>query len=299
MKKDIYQTITDTIVQQLEAGVRPWHRPWSAAHSEGRIVRPLRANGVPYQGINVLMLWAEAVEKGFARSIWMTFKQAKELGASVRKGEHGSLVVYADTFRKTETVEATGEAVERDIPFLKGYTVFNVEQIDGLPERFSETPAPVLDPVKRIAHAEAFFAATGAQVHHGGNRAYYAQATDRIQLPPFECFEDAESYYATLAHECVHWTKHESRLNRDFGGTRWGDDAYAAEELVAELGAAFLCADLALTPDIREDHAAYIGHWLTVLKNDKRAIFTAAAHAQRAADFLNGLAANPAAVAGA
>lgn len=299
MKKDIYQTITDTIVRQLEAGVRPWHRPWNAVHSEGRILRPLRANGVPYQGINVLMLWAEAVEKGFARSIWMTFKQALGLGASVRKGEHGSLVVYADTFRKTETVEATGEEVERDIPFLKGYTVFNVEQIDGLPERFSETPAPVLDPVKRIAHAEAFFAATGAAIGHGGNRAYYAQGPDRIQLPPFECFEDVESYYATLAHECVHWTKHESRLNRDFGGTRWGDDAYAAEELVAELGAAFLCADLALTPDIREDHAAYIGHWLKVLKNDKRAMFTAASHAQRAADFLNGLAANPAAAVAA
>lgn len=299
MKKDIYQTITDRIVAQLKQGVRPWHRPWSAAHSEGRIVRPLRANGVPYQGINVLMLWAEAVEKGFSRSIWMTFKQAKELGATVRKGEHGSLVVYADTFRKTETVEATGEEVDRDIPFLKGYTVFNVEQIDGLPERFAEKPAPVLDPVKRITHAEAFFAATGAVIGHGGNRAFYAQGPDRIQLPPFECFEDAESYYATLAHECVHWTKHESRLNRDFGGSRWGDDAYAAEELVAELGAAFLCADLALSPDTREDHAAYIGHWLKVLKNDKRAIFTAASHAQRAADFLNGFSANQAVTAAA
>nr|WP_302474489.1 zincin-like metallopeptidase domain-containing protein [Roseococcus sp. MDT2-1-1] len=137
--------------------------------------------------------------------------------------------------------------------------------------------------------ADEFFAAVSADVRHGGDRAYYTMAEDRVQMPPFEAFRDAESNYATLAHELTHWTRHPSRLKRDFGRKRWGDEGYAMEELVAELGAAFLSADLDLTPEPREDHAAYIGSWLEVLKNDKRAIFTAASHAQRAADYLNGL----------
>ena len=146
-----------------------------------------------------------------------------------------------------------------------------------------------LDTVQRIAHAESFFAATGATIQHGGNQAFYTMAADRVQMPPFESFQDAESYYATLAHEVTHWTRHPKRLERDFGRKRFGDEGYAMEELVAELGAAFLCADLALTPEVREDHAGYLASWLTVLKNDKRAIFTAAAHAQRAAEYLHGL----------
>jgi antirestriction protein ArdC len=141
--------------------------------------------------------------------------------------------------------------------------------------------------VQRIAHAEGFFSATGATVRHGGNQAYYSVASDLVQMPFFETFRDAESYYATLAHELTHWTRHPSRLDRSFGRKRFGDEGYAMEELVAELGAAFLSADLGLTPEPREDHAAYIGNWLNVLKNDKRAIFTAASHAQRAADFLS------------
>ena len=219
----------------------------------------------------------------------MTFKQAKELGGHVRKGEKGSLVVYANTISRTEIDADTGEEEERDIPFMKGYTAFNVEQIEGLPAHFYAVAEPQLDPVERIDHAEAFFAATSADIRHGGNQAYYAVGSDHVQMPPFEAFRDAESYYATLAHEVTHWTRHASRLERDFGRKRWGDEGYAAEELVAELGSAFLAADLELTPEVREDHAAYIGSWLKVLKNDKRAIFTAAAHAQRAADFLHGL----------
>jgi antirestriction protein ArdC len=158
-----------------------------------------------------------------------------------------------------------------------------------LPPHFTAPAAPTLDPVARIAHAESFFAATGADIRHGGNQAYYVPSRDFVQMPPFETFKDAESYYATLGHECCHWTRHEKRLHRDFGRKRWGDEGYAAEELVAELGAAFLCADLAITPEPRADHASYIASWLDVLKNDKRAIFTAAAHAQRAADYLHGL----------
>jgi len=298
-KSDAYQRITDRIVSELEQGVRPWFKPWNAEHAAGRITRPLRFNGVPYQGINIIMLWSAAVAAGFAAPIWMTFRQAQEMGAHVRKGEKGNLVVYADRIRRTETDEATGEEAEREIPFMKGYTVFNVEQIEGLPQHFYAPAEKRLDPVQRIDHADAFFAATGADIRHGGNQAYYAVGTDYVQMPPFETFRDAESYYATLAHECTHWTRHPSRLEREFGRKRWGDEGYAMEELVAELGSAFLSADLDLTPEPRADHAAYIASWLKVLKNDKRAIFTAASHAQRAADFLTSLQESPEAEAAA
>jgi antirestriction protein ArdC len=289
MRTDVYQKITDRIVSELERSVRPWLKPWSAGNGEGRIMRPLRANGIPYQGINVLMLWSEAVEKGYASPIWMTFKQALALNASVRKGEHGSLVVYADKITRTETDSETGEDTERKIPFMKGYTVFNTEQIEGLPEHYYPKPAPRTEAVQRIEHADAFFSACGAYVVHGGNRACYVISADRIQMPCIDFFRDSESYYATLAHEMTHWTRHETRLNRDFGRKRFGDEGYAMEELVAELGSAFLSADLELTPEVRDDHASYIASWIKVLKDDKRAIFTAASHAQRAADFLHGL----------
>jgi antirestriction protein ArdC len=286
-KQDIYTRITNQIVSHLEKGVRPWVRPWNAEHATGRITRPLRHNGKPYSGTNVLSLWASAMAQNFAASIWMTFKQASELDAHIRKDEKGSLVVYADSITRKETDEKTGDAIDREIPFLKGYTVFNVEQIDGLPEVYYAKAAPNLDPVARVDHAEKFFGSLGATIRHGGNRAYYAQELDYVQMPPFEAFRDAESYYATLAHELTHWTKHAQRLNRDFGRKTWGDEGYSREELVAELGSAFLCADLELHQEPREENAAYIATWLEVLKNDNRAIFAAAAHAQRAADYLN------------
>lgn len=298
MRVDVYQKITDQIVSELEKGVRPWLKPWNAEHAAGRITRPLRGNGIPYRGINVLMLWSAAMEKGFAAPIWMTFKQALEFNAHVRKGEQGSLVVYADKIIRAETDADTGEESERAIPFMKGYTVFNVEQIDGLPDRFYAKAEPRGETVQRIERMESFFAATGAVVRHGGNRAYYSISTDHVQMPPIEAFRDAESYYATRAHETTHWTRHPSRLDRDFGRKRYGDEGYAIEELVAELGSAFLSADLDLTPQVRGDHAAYIASWIKVLKDDKRAIFSAASHAQRAADFLHGLQ-NPAAEAAA
>ncbi|MBP7339535.1 zincin-like metallopeptidase domain-containing protein [Niveispirillum sp.] len=287
-KADIYTRITNRIIADLEQGVRPWFKPWNAEHAAGRITKPLRHNGTPYKGINTIMLWGDAMAKGFTCPIWMTYKQAQEIGGQVRKGETGSLVVFADRITRTETTDA-GEEMEREIPFMKGYTVFNCEQIDGLPDQYRATAAPKLDPVSRIDHAERFFAATGADIRHGGNRAYYAIQPDYVQMPEFVTFRDAESYYATLAHEMTHWTRHPSRLNRDFGRKRWGDEGYAAEELVAELGSAFLSAELGITPEVRGDHAAYIASWLTVLNNDKRAIFTAASHAQRAADYLHRL----------
>ena len=288
MRTDIYDKVTAQIVADLELGVRPWLKPWSAEHTAGRITRPLRHNGQPYSGINVLMLWGSAVAAGFAAPIWMTYRQAMELGAHVRKGEKGSPVVYASSITRTEADE-NGDETEQEIPFMKGYTVFNVEQIDGLPAHYYGKPEPRFDGPQRIDHAEGFFAALGADIRHGGNQVYYAAGSDHVQMPPFEAFADSESYYSTLAHECTHWTKSAKRLDRDFGRKRWGDEGYAREELVAELGAAFLCADLELTPEVREDHSAYIASWLKVLKGDKRAIFSAAAHAQRAADFLHGL----------
>ncbi len=277
------------IVADLEQGVRPWLKPWNAEHAAGRILLPLRSNGIPYRGINIVMLWMEAMEKGFSAPVWMTFKQALELGAHVRKGEKGSLVVYADTITRTESTE-NGEEREAVIPFMKGYTVFNACQIENLPPQYhAKAQQPQPDPVARIERAEAFFAATGFSVIHGGTMACYSVTQDHIRMPPFETFRDAESYYATLAHECTHATKHPKRLDREFGRKRWGDEGYAMEELVAELGAAFVCADLSLTPEVREDHASYIASWLKVLKDDKRAVFTAASHAQKAADYLSGL----------
>ena len=288
MNTDVYNRVTDKIIAELEKGERPWMKPWNAEHAAGKITRPLRHNGLPYSGINVLMLWVEAMEKGFTAPIWMTFKQAQEFGGHVRKGEKGSLVVYANTLTRTELNETTGEDEEHKIPFMKGYTVFNVEQIDELPAHYYATAqAPQIDATQRLEHIEQFFKNTGADIRHGGNRAFYAIGEDRVQMPPFEFFKDSESYYATLSHECTHWTRHPSRLDRDLGRKKWGDEGYAMEELVAELGSAFLSADLGLTPEVREDHAAYIASWLKVLKEDKRAIFSAAAHAQRAAEFLH------------
>lgn len=285
---DVYTRITDKIVADLEQGERPWMKPWNAEHAAGKITRPLRFNGLPYSGINVMMLWSEAMDKGFNAPIWMTFKQAKELGGHVKKGEHGSLVVYASTFHKTEHDDQTGEDIERDIPFMKGYTVFNVEQIDGLPAHYyAMAEAPTLTTEQRDEKLEAYFKATGADIRHGGNRAFYSNDRNYIQMPPFEFFKDTESYYATLGHETTHWTRHPSRLDRDLGRKKWGDEGYAMEELVAELGSAYLCADLGITPEVRDDHSAYIASWLEALKNDKRAIFSAAAHAQKAVDFLH------------
>ncbi|MCZ2340460.1 MAG: ssDNA-binding domain-containing protein [Bacteroidales bacterium] len=287
-RTDHYTRITDAIVADLERGVRPWLKPWNTEHAAGRITRPLRANGQPYKGINTLMLWESALSQHFAAPIWMTFKQAKELGAVIKKGSQGTPVVYADRFTKTETGN-DGQETERDIFFLKGYTVFNVEQIEGLPQHFYAPATEPLDTVARIEAADRFFGQTGADIRHGGSEAMYSPSRDFVQMPHFVTFSDAESYYATLAHEMTHWTRHPSRLDRSFGHEKYGDTGYAREELVAEIGAAFLCCDLGITPEPREDHAAYLGHWLQVLKEDKRAIFRAVAHAQRAVDFLHGL----------
>ncbi len=291
-RPDIYTTITNRIVEQLEAGTRPWLKPWNATHAAGRITRPLRHNAQPYSGINVIVLWMTAEMSGFISPFWLTFKQALELGGHVKKGEHGSQIVYASTFKKKEESDA-GEETEQEIPFLKQYTVFCADQCEGLPAHFYQLAEPPKEKIERIEHAERFFANTKADIRYGGNKAYYAIEPDYVRLPPFVTFRDSESHAATLAHELTHWTRHSSRLNREFGRKRFGDEGYAMEELVAELGSAFLCADLSIMPEVREDHAAYIESWLKVLKDDKRAVFSAASHASKAVDFLYGLQPKP------
>lgn len=288
-RPDIYTAITNRIVEQLEAGTRPWLKPWNAQHAAGRISRPLRHNGQPYSGINVVVLWMTAEASGFISPFWLTFKQAMELGGHVKKGEHGSQVVYASTFKRKETDDA-GEETEQEIPFLKTYTVFSADQCEGLPKHFYQLAEQPREKLEHIAAVDRFVDNTKAEIRYGGSQAYYTLRDDRIQMPPFETFRDAESHAATIIHELTHWTRHPSRLNREgFGRKRWGDAGYAMEELVAELGAAFLSADLSITPEVREDHASYIEHWLKVLKDDKRAIFSAASYASKAADYLHAL----------
>jgi len=287
-KIDVYQRVTDRIVAELEAGTKPWHKPWTSLQSTPVLSMPQRHSGEAYKGVNVILLWMTSQSMGYRSNIWMTFKQALEYGAAVRKGEKGTLVVFADRMIKTEKNSA-GEDVDRAIPFMKGYTVFNVDQIDGLPARFeapADAPAAPAAIFQQHDSAETLIAASGATIRHGGDRAFYMPSQDLIQMPMQAQFHSPADYYATLLHELTHWTKHETRLARELGRKSWGDEGYAAEELVAELGAAFLCAQLGVQNMPLENHASYVASWLKVLKGDKRAVFQAASLAQKAADFL-------------
>lgn len=289
-RADIYTKITERIVADLEKGVRPWLQPWRAGNATGRVTRPLRHNGLAYTGLNVLLLWSEATACGFTSPYWMTLRQANELGAHVRKGEGGSIVVYASRFTKTE-VDARGGEVERDIPFLKTYAVFNASQIVGLPDHYHRMAEPAPDPVERIEHADRFFDNTGAKVRYGGEQAYYSPVTDHIQLPRPEFFRDMASFVATRSHEILHWTAGSNRLNRDLSRYHRDIAARSQEELLAEIGSAMLCADLSIVPELepRPDHASYVASWVKLLGDDRRAIFRAAAHAQRAVAYLHSL----------
>lgn len=278
-RPDVYQQVTDRIIQYLEDGIRPWIKPWQAGH----VSRPLRHNGTPYRGINTVMLWMASMQAGYETPLWLTYKQAHSLGAQVRKGEKGAPVVYADTFRK-EVTKDTGETETQRIPFLKAYTVFNAEQIEGLPAHYTAKTEP-LEPEARLNQVEAFIQQTCATIRHEGDSAYFSPSGDYIQMPPYERFKSRDGYYNTLTHELTHWTGHESRLKRSLKH-RFGSAEYAMEELVAELGSAFLCAEFGITAEVRTDHADYLGHWLSVLKADKRAIFTASTQAQAAVDWL-------------
>lgn len=285
---DLYARITAKIITDLEQGNLTWRKPWNAAHLGGQVMRPLRWNDIPYQGVNTLLLWGTAAERGYASPYWMTFKQALEMKANVRKGEKGTLVVYADKLTR-EDQNDKGETERRQIPFLKSYTVFNANQIDGLPDGYYKLPEAVpANPIQRIETLETFFAQTKADIYTG-TQASYSITTDRVQMPPFASFERAEDYYAILAHEITHWTRHPTRLDRDLGRKTYSDAGYAKEELVAELGACFLAADLGFEPMPEAKHAAYIQSWLKALQDDKRFIVQAASHAQKAAEYLHAL----------
>lgn len=292
MSNDIYDRITQKIITDLEKGELTWRKPWSSENLASNVQRPLRWNDIPYTGINTIMLWATTYESGFTSAYWMTYKQATELKAHVRKGEKSTFVVYADKIVK-EDIDSEGKPTVQKIPFLKSYNVFNASQIDGLPEKFYQRPVvETVNPQQRVEALESFFAQTQAEIYTGTEAAYYI-GKDKIEMPPFECFLDAPNYYATLAHELTHWTRHPSRLNRDFNRKKFGDEGYAKEELVAELGACFLGADLGFEPMSQEQHAAYIQSWLKVLKDDKRFIILAASYAQKAIEYVNQLQQSP------
>jgi antirestriction protein ArdC len=278
-----YQQVTDRIIAMLEAGTRPWVQGWNAYSGGGR---PLRADGTPYRGANVLNLWAAGMCRGFASPYWVTYKKAQELGAQVKKGAKSELAFFVGTINRTE--EKNGKEEDRVIPFLKSYCVFNAEEIDGLaPHYYAPAVRAALDPAARIPAADRFIANTGAIIKIGGGRAFYRPSTDEIYLPEFGSFVSASAYYGTALHEIAHWTGAEKRLNRG-KGNMFGSPEYAFEELVAELSAAYLSADLGISTEPREDHASYIGSWLKALRDDNRAIFRAASLAEKACDYLHG-----------
>ena len=287
-KRDCYAEITNAIIADLEKGVRPWVKPWDGGNAIP--CRPLRITGEPYRGINVMLLWSAAHQHGYQSAYWVTYQQALHQGGHIRKGEKSTTVVFSGTLTRTER-DDRGEEQEKVIPFLKAYSVFNIDQTEGLPEKY-RAPAAIAPATRdnaRCERADQFVTNTQAEVRYGGDRACYSPLEDRIQMPSIERFKDSDSFYAVLLHELTHWTMRDTRCPRKFRPSIHGVGNYAREELVAELGAAFLCADLqiALTP--RPDHAEYVAGWLEVLRNDKRAIFQAAATAQRAVDFLNSL----------
>ena len=279
---DLYQQVTQRVITALERGVAPWVRPWSV---EPDPVPLNAATRRPYRGVNFVTLQLESQLNGYPHNRWMTYQQALKLGAQVRRGEHGIAVVFWQLRKVASRVENEpwpdeSALSERVIPLLRAYTVFNVAQIDGLPEIRTDAPESVW---QEVESAEDVLTEAGANIRHGGSVACFRPREDVIQLPARTSFLSASDYYATALHELIHWTGHPTRLNRDLSG-RFGDGAYAMEELVAELGSAFLCARCRVDGQLQ--HESYIDHWLKALKQDKRAIFVAATKAQNAADYL-------------
>ncbi len=272
MNKDIYQEITDQIIAALELGTAPWVKPWASCGAPRNAV-----SGRGYSGINTILL----AMSPYGSPLWVTYKQAEAVGGHVRKGEHGTTVVF---FKSLKLLDVNNtESREQSIPLLRSFTVFNVQQIDGLPEKYTLANKPQLDDFSDNEEAEIYLGK--AVIEHGKSKACFIPSTDVIYMPNKNEFKSIADYYATGLHELTHWTGHRSRLARDFSG-RFGDSAYAFEELVAELGAAFLCAHCSIDGQLQ--HASYIQSWLKVLKTDKRAIFTAAAAARRASEFVTG-----------
>ena len=283
---ELYASVTAQLVAALESGdLPPWRQPWKAG-SSGFL--PMRHSDVAYRGVNVLILWAEGASKGYSSSHWMTFAQAKDYGGSVRKGEKSTAILFCQPMTK-DTVKADGSQGKDSFWISKTYRVFNADQIDGLPDRFTTKPVHQIDQEQRIAHAETFIGNTKADIRHANGGAFYRPSTDSISLPPFETFDNPEAYYATALHELSHWTGHGSRLNRDLKGFGTNREDYSREEIIAELSSVFVCAALGITPPDMGQHAAYIDCWVKALKADPRYIFSAASKAQAAADYLMSL----------
>ncbi|WP_145562683.1 ArdC family protein [Yersinia canariae] len=274
-RADIYQTVTDSIISALEAGVKPWSCPWQRVPGMSGLPSNY-STGAAYSGMNIMLLWCSASEQGFNDSRWMTYKQAKAEGGQVRKGEHGTTAIFYTTLEKEND-----EGETDSIPMLKMFTVFNVEQIDGL--LLSDEAVYPAEIFESLPRAEALFRNSGATIIEKGQNAFYVPSTDEIRLPERRLFTDAANFYATGLHELVHWSGAKSRLNREMKG-RFGSEGYAFEELIAELGSAFLMADLGIVGEVQ--HESYIASWLKALKNDKRYIFKAATAASKTHRYL-------------
>ena len=291
-KRDIYQEITNKIITLLETvNLDDYEPPFASLTAQGLPFNPMTERW--YSGINIPSLWVDQQDKGFASNHWATFKQWKERGAFVRKGEKASPIIFFKTLLRQEE-NSDGEQEDHAIPMLKTYSVFNADQVDGYDHRETVKTTPI-DLVERIAAVDCYCANTSADIRHGGNSAYYRHDDDFIQMPDTTAFVQTKqasatgNYYATLLHELIHWTGASHRLNRDRIKSVTEREKYAFEELIAELGAAFLCSALAIEQTPRDDHALYLKSWLKALKNDKKYIFKASAHAARASEFLNGL----------
>ena len=284
-RASLYQEITDRIIAELEAGRLPWVQPWGSSAVAAPLAMPKNAaTGRAYSGINVLILWGAVVARGFSCQSWLTFRQALSLGGSVRKGERGTTVVYADRFvpdDEKKRARETGEEAQA-IPFLKRFTVFSTDQCEGLPDDLVTNPPPVPEGLI-LPEVEALIRASEADLRLGGDKAFYSPALDYIQVPRPEAYFEPVNWHRTALHELGHWTGHATRLGRDLSGG-FGSKSYAKEELVAEMTAAFCCSSLGIVPTVR--HADYIGSWLEVLREDDRAIVRAASAASKAADFL-------------
>ncbi len=284
--RDVYQSVTDNIVAAIERGAGTWDFPWSRQSA-----MPVNATtGNAYRGVNVVSLWAASGAHSWGGQ-WASYKQWQSIGAQVKQGSRGSTVVFYKTLeRESGEHDDDGNAKVDRFYLARASAVFNADQVDGYePESVPERPL-----FERLENVERFVGNTDATIRHGGERAFYCPSTDHIQMPPREAFTGTdtstaqESFYSTALHELTHWSGHAKRCDRDLRG-RFGNEAYAAEEMIAELGAAFMCAGLGISQTPRLDHAQYVANWLRILKGDKRAIFTASAKAAQASDYLHSL----------
>ncbi|MCC4231586.1 ssDNA-binding domain-containing protein [Sphingobium soli] len=266
-RQSLYGEVTARVIAELEEGRLPWVQPWDSARCP--CTMPHNAvSGRVYSGINILILWCEAVERQFSSQRWLTYKQAEQAGGHVRRGEKGTVICYADRFTpKAEAAKAAGEDREaRTVAFLKRFTVFNLDQIEGLPEQYDAEPV-VPDSVMAIAEVDRLIAASGADFRIGGSEAFYSPRQDYVQVPPQAAFHEPINWFRTALHEMGHWVGGKGRLERDQSG-RFGSIEYAKEELAAEMTAAFTCATLGIQPTVR--HSDYIGAWIKLWRDEHK-----------------------------